>query len=120
MDSCPTDKYQKFTLLSFPCSLQATDADLNSNLTYRIRTEGSDQDITQLFHIDSRTGELSVLKVPDFEALSESEPTYTFTVEALDTKGNMPPGLASVTVRITVSAWVCVYKLVSLCGHKDG
>ncbi|XP_026018848.1 protocadherin-15-like isoform X2 [Astatotilapia calliptera] len=80
--------------------LKATDADLNSNLTYRIRTEGSDQDITQLFHIDSRTGELSVLKVLDFEALSESEPTYTFTVEALDTKGNMPPGLASVTVRI--------------------
>uniref|UniRef100_A0AAX7SJT2 Protocadherin-15 n=1 Tax=Astatotilapia calliptera TaxID=8154 RepID=A0AAX7SJT2_ASTCA len=83
--------------------LKATDADLNSNLTYRIRTEGSDQDITQLFHIDSRTGELSVLKVLDFEALSESEPTYTFTVEALDTKGNMPPGLASVTVRIMVS-----------------
>ncbi|CAI5658908.1 unnamed protein product [Oreochromis niloticus] len=80
--------------------LKAIDADLNSNLTYRIRTEGSDQDITQLFHIDSRTGELSVLKVLDFEALAESEPTYTFTVEALDTKGNMPPGLASVTVRI--------------------
>uniref|UniRef100_A0A669E291 Protocadherin-15 n=1 Tax=Oreochromis niloticus TaxID=8128 RepID=A0A669E291_ORENI len=83
--------------------LKAIDADLNSNLTYRIRTEGSDQDITQLFHIDSRTGELSVLKVLDFEALAESEPTYTFTVEALDTKGNMPPGLASVTVRIMVS-----------------
>uniref|UniRef100_A0A668RIR3 Protocadherin-15 n=1 Tax=Oreochromis aureus TaxID=47969 RepID=A0A668RIR3_OREAU len=80
--------------------LKAIDADLNSNLTYRIRTEGSDQDITQLFHIDSRTGELSVLKVLDFEALAESEPAYTFTVEALDTKGNMPPGLASVTVRI--------------------
>uniref|UniRef100_A0A668RJB3 Protocadherin-15 n=1 Tax=Oreochromis aureus TaxID=47969 RepID=A0A668RJB3_OREAU len=83
--------------------LKAIDADLNSNLTYRIRTEGSDQDITQLFHIDSRTGELSVLKVLDFEALAESEPAYTFTVEALDTKGNMPPGLASVTVRIMVS-----------------
>ncbi|XP_063339106.1 protocadherin-15-like [Pelmatolapia mariae] len=80
--------------------LKAIDADLNSNLTYRIRTEGSDKQITQLFHIDSRTGELSVLKVLDFEALAESEPTYTFTVEALDTKGNMPPGLASVTVRI--------------------
>uniref|UniRef100_A0A8C4H927 Cadherin domain-containing protein n=1 Tax=Dicentrarchus labrax TaxID=13489 RepID=A0A8C4H927_DICLA len=81
--------------------LKAIDADLGSNLTYRIRTDGSDQEITQLFHIDPVTGELSVLKVLDYEALTDSEPTYTFTVEAMDTEGTMPPGLTSVTVRIT-------------------
>lgn len=52
------------------------------------------------------TGELSVLKVLDYEALTDSEATYTFTVEAVDTEGTMPPGLASVTVRIMVG--VCV------------
>ncbi|TDG98030.1 hypothetical protein EPR50_G00213960 [Perca flavescens] len=80
--------------------LKAKDADLRSNLTYRIRTEGSDQEIVRLFHIDPVTGELSVLKVFDYEALTGSEPTYTFTVEAMDTEGTMPPGLASVTVII--------------------
>ncbi|XP_034716720.1 protocadherin-15-like isoform X2 [Etheostoma cragini] len=80
--------------------LKAKDADLKSNLTYRIRTEGLDQEIVRLFHIDPETGELSALKVFDFEALTGSEPTYTFTVEAIDIEGTMPPGLASVTVRI--------------------
>ncbi|KAA8581557.1 hypothetical protein FQN60_003138, partial [Etheostoma spectabile] len=78
----------------------AKDADLRSNLTYRIRTEGSDQEIVRLFHIDPVTGELSALKAFDYEALTGSEPTYTFTVEAIDIEGTMPPGLASVTVRI--------------------
>ena len=56
------------------------------------------------------TGELSVRKVLDFEALADSEePTYTFTVEAVDREGTMPPGLASVTVRVMVSVWACVY-----------
>lgn len=89
-------------------SLQAIDADLGSNLTYRIRTEGLDQETVQLFRIDPVTGELSVLKVLDYEALTDSEPTYTFTVEAMDTEGTMPPGQASVTVRIMVSVWVGV------------
>ncbi|KAF3853613.1 hypothetical protein F7725_014301 [Dissostichus mawsoni] len=80
--------------------LKAIDADLGSNLTYKIRAEGSDQEIVRLFHIDPVTGQLSVLKVLDFEALTESEPTYTFIVEARDAEGTMPPGLASVTVRI--------------------
>lgn len=107
--------HKAMILLSFPysdsvLSLQAIDADLSSNLTYRIRTEGLDQEIIQLFHIDPVTGELSVLKVLDYEALTDSEPTYTFTVEALDTNGSMPPGLASVTVRIMVSVWMCIYK----------
>uniref|UniRef100_A0A8D3E9S2 Protocadherin-15 n=1 Tax=Scophthalmus maximus TaxID=52904 RepID=A0A8D3E9S2_SCOMX len=53
-----------------------------------------------LFHLDPETGELSVLKVLDYEALTDPEPTYMFTVEALDREGTMPPGLASVTVRI--------------------
>uniref|UniRef100_A0A671WHL5 Protocadherin-15 n=1 Tax=Sparus aurata TaxID=8175 RepID=A0A671WHL5_SPAAU len=82
--------------------LKAIDADLDSNLTYRIRTEGSDQKIAQLFHMDPVTGELSVLKVLDYEALTDSNPTYTFNVEAMDTEGTMPPGLASVNVRIMV------------------
>uniref|UniRef100_A0A4W6E4J8 Protocadherin-15 n=1 Tax=Lates calcarifer TaxID=8187 RepID=A0A4W6E4J8_LATCA len=80
--------------------LKAIDADLGSNLTYQIRTEGSDREILQLFHIDPVTGELTVLKALDYESLTDSEPTYTFTVEALDREGTMPPGLASVTVRI--------------------
>ncbi|XP_017293900.1 protocadherin-15-like isoform X3 [Kryptolebias marmoratus] len=80
--------------------LKATDADLISNLTYQIRAEGLDPEILQLFHIDPVTGKLSVLKALDYEALNGSEHTYTFTVEALDTKGSMPPGLTSVTVRV--------------------
>uniref|UniRef100_A0A673BJG6 Protocadherin-15 n=1 Tax=Sphaeramia orbicularis TaxID=375764 RepID=A0A673BJG6_9TELE len=83
--------------------LKAIDADLGSNLTYQIRTEGSDQNVTRLFHVDPVTGELSVLQDLDYEALAAPEPTYTFIVEALDIEGTMPPGLASVTVRITVS-----------------
>lgn len=54
------------------------------------------------------TGELSVLKVLDFEALTDSEPTYTFTIEAVDTEGTMPPGLASVTVTIMVGVCLSV------------
>uniref|UniRef100_A0A8C3ADW4 Protocadherin-15 n=1 Tax=Cyclopterus lumpus TaxID=8103 RepID=A0A8C3ADW4_CYCLU len=80
--------------------LKAVDADLVSNLTYQIRTQGSDQGIVRLFHVDPVTGELSVLRVLDYETLSEPEPTYSFTVEAMDTEGSMPPGLTSVTVRI--------------------
>ncbi|XP_053270320.1 protocadherin-15 [Pleuronectes platessa] len=83
--------------------LKAMDADLDSNLTYRIRSEGLDPEITRLFHIDPGTGELSVRKVLDYEALKDSEATYMFTVEALDREGTMPPGLASVTVTIIVS-----------------
>ncbi|KAM9774240.1 protocadherin-15b isoform 2-T2 [Syngnathus typhle] len=81
--------------------LHAIDADLRSNLTYRIRTDGSSEEILRLFRLDPITGELFVQKVLDFEALSPSSSSYTFTVEALDTEGTMPPGLASVTVTIT-------------------
>lgn len=82
------------------------DADLDSNLTYRIRPEGSGEEIFQLFHVDPVTGELSVLKVLDYEALTDPEATYTFTVEAVDAQGIMPPGLASVTVRVMVSSFL--------------
>lgn len=93
-------------------SLQAIDADIDSNITYQIRGQGLDQGIAQLFHLDPETGELSVLKVLDYEALTDPEPTYMFTVEALDREGTMPPGLASVTVRIMVSMWVfCVFQI---------
>uniref|UniRef100_A0AAQ4NZ26 Protocadherin-15 n=1 Tax=Gasterosteus aculeatus aculeatus TaxID=481459 RepID=A0AAQ4NZ26_GASAC len=81
--------------------LKATDADLGANLTYQIRTRGSDQGIVGLFRVDPATGALSVLRVLDYEALGESERAYTFTVEAADAGGSMPPGLASVTVTIT-------------------
>lgn len=89
------------------------DADLDSNLTYHIRAEGPDQEISRLFHVDPVTGELTAVKVFDYETLNDLEPSYTFTVEALDTGGTMPPGLASVTVKIMVSMYVCL--LVGLC-----
>lgn len=46
-----------------------------------------------------------MLKVLDFEALDDPEPTYRFTVEAVDEEGVMPPGLTSVTVTIKVGVW---------------
>uniref|UniRef100_A0A3P8V6C1 Protocadherin-15 n=1 Tax=Cynoglossus semilaevis TaxID=244447 RepID=A0A3P8V6C1_CYNSE len=80
--------------------LKATDADLSSNLTYRIRSEDLDQGVSQIFRINPITGELSVQKLLDYENLTDPEAPYMFTVEALDTEGTMPPGLASVIVRI--------------------
>lgn len=54
-----------------------------------------------------------MLKVLDFEALDDPEPTYSFTVEAVDEEGVMPPGLTSVTVTIKVGVWkhffVCLF-----------
>ncbi|KAG7492674.1 hypothetical protein MATL_G00017510 [Megalops atlanticus] len=76
--------------------LSAKDADLDSNVTYRIRTE----EVRQLFFVNPVTGQLSVLESLDFETLSAPGTTYTFVVEALDSGGNMPPGLATVTVKI--------------------
>ncbi|KAJ8248370.1 hypothetical protein GJAV_G00241300 [Gymnothorax javanicus] len=77
--------------------LSATDADLGSNVTYRIRTEAA----KQLFSVHPITGQLSVLQPLDFEDLTAAGAVYTFVVEALDTGGTMPPGMATVTVRIT-------------------
>ncbi|XP_034563499.1 protocadherin-15-like isoform X4 [Notolabrus celidotus] len=109
-DNSPTFSQQTYNIIlpentpenTIILQVKAIDADLGSNLTYRIRSEGFDQEIFQLFRIDPVTGDLSVREVLDFEALSlsDSEPTYTFTVEAMDIEGSMPPGLASVTVRI--------------------
>uniref|UniRef100_A0A673ZFU6 Protocadherin-15 n=1 Tax=Salmo trutta TaxID=8032 RepID=A0A673ZFU6_SALTR len=75
----------------------AKDADLDSNITFRIRT----QEARQLFAVNPVTGELSVLQTLDFETLAASDHTYTFVVEALDNEESMPPGLATVTVKIT-------------------
>ncbi|XP_058242226.1 protocadherin-15a [Hemibagrus wyckioides] len=77
--------------------LNATDEDLISNITYRIRTEAA----RQLFAVDRITGALSVLQSMDFEALGRDGANYTFQVEALDYEGVLPPGIATVTVRIT-------------------
>ncbi|KAM9477510.1 protocadherin-15-like isoform 1-T1 [Clarias gariepinus] len=77
--------------------LNATDADLISNITYRIRTDAA----RQLFAVDRITGVLSVLQSLDFEALGRDGANYTFQVEALDYEGVLPPGMATVTVRIT-------------------
>ncbi|XP_046690042.1 protocadherin-15a isoform X6 [Silurus meridionalis] len=77
--------------------LNATDEDLISNITYRIRTE----EARQLFAVDRVTGALSVLQSLDFEALGQNGANYTFQVEALDYEGVLPPGIATVTVRIT-------------------
>ncbi|XP_053094752.1 protocadherin-15b isoform X4 [Pangasianodon hypophthalmus] len=78
-------------------NLTALDADLNSNITYRIRTT----EARKLFELNPVTGELKVLYTLDFEKLSPEETTHTFVVEAVDSTGSMPPGLATVTVTIT-------------------
>ncbi|KAK9964140.1 hypothetical protein ABG768_005338, partial [Culter alburnus] len=77
--------------------LSATDADLISNVTYRIKTEAA----RQLFAVNRLTGAISVLQAVDFEELAAGNSTYTFEVEALDHGGVLPPGTATVIVRIT-------------------
>eukprot|EP00063_Salmo_salar_P059969 XP_014034804.1 PREDICTED: protocadherin-15-like isoform X11 [Salmo salar] len=74
--------------------LTAKDSDLDSNITFRIRTP----EARQLFAVNPVTGELSVLQTLDFETLAATD--HTFVVEALDSGGSMPPGLATVTVKI--------------------
>ncbi|XP_041645580.1 protocadherin-15a [Cheilinus undulatus] len=79
--------------------LSAVDSDLFSNVTYRIKTESA----RQLFSLNPVTGELAVLQTLDFEDLAAMGmgAFYTFQVEAVDQGGIMPPGQATVTVRIT-------------------
>lgn len=105
-EACPSVR-PSVTLSLVLRPAQATDADLGSNLTYRIRSDGSGEEILGLFRVDPITGELSTRKVVDFEALTPSNSSRTFTVEAVDSAGSMPPGLASVTVTITVRRSPC-------------
>uniref|UniRef100_A0A3Q1FD86 Protocadherin-15 n=1 Tax=Acanthochromis polyacanthus TaxID=80966 RepID=A0A3Q1FD86_9TELE len=79
--------------------LSAVDADLFSNITYRIKTESA----RQLFSLNPVTGELAVLQTLDFEDLAAMGmgASFTFQVEAVDQGGVVPPGQATVTVRIT-------------------
>uniref|UniRef100_A0A672NIU8 Protocadherin-15-like n=1 Tax=Sinocyclocheilus grahami TaxID=75366 RepID=A0A672NIU8_SINGR len=77
--------------------LSAEDADLVSNVTYRIKTEAAQQ----LFAVNRLTGAVSVLQALDFEDLPAGNSTYTFEVEVLDHGGVLPPGTATVIVRIT-------------------
>lgn len=67
-------------------------------MTYRIKTEAA----RQLFAVNRLTGAISVLQAVDFEELAAGNSTYTFEVEALDHGGVLPPGTATVIVRITV------------------
>ncbi|XP_048362992.1 protocadherin-15 isoform X3 [Sphaerodactylus townsendi] len=76
--------------------LEAKDVDLGSNITFGIRT----QEARQFFSLNKFTGELSLLKSLDFESFAGTDATFTFLVEAFDMGGTMPPGLATVTVRI--------------------
>ncbi|XP_075791159.1 protocadherin-15 isoform X6 [Pelodiscus sinensis] len=76
--------------------IEAKDVDIGSNVTYRIRT----QEARQFFSLNKFTGELSLLKSLDYESFSGTEATFTFLVEAFDSGGTMPPGLATVTVRV--------------------
>uniref|UniRef100_A0A8C8VGM7 Protocadherin-15 n=1 Tax=Pelusios castaneus TaxID=367368 RepID=A0A8C8VGM7_9SAUR len=76
--------------------IEAKDVDLGSNVTYRIRT----REALQFFSLNKFTGELSLLKSLDYESFSGTEATFTFLVEAFDRGGTMPPGLATVTVRV--------------------
>ncbi|XP_072246982.1 protocadherin-15-like [Leuresthes tenuis] len=79
--------------------LSAVDPDLFSNVTYRIKTESA----RQLFSLNPITGELAVLQTLDFEDLTAMGmgASYTFQVEAVDQGGVIPPGQATVTIRIT-------------------
>ncbi|CAB1338097.1 unnamed protein product, partial [Coregonus sp. 'balchen'] len=97
------DNSPVFSQLSYTVNLPenspkktAKDADLDSNITFRIRTP----EAKQLFDVNPVTGELSVLQTLDFETLAASDHTYTFMVEA-HSGGSMPPGMATVTVKIT-------------------
>ncbi|NXI23463.1 PCD15 protein, partial [Sterrhoptilus dennistouni] len=76
--------------------LEAKDVDLGADVNYRIRTE----EARQYFALNKHTGELSLRKSLDYESFSDTEATLTFLVEAFDSKGTMPPGLATVTVRV--------------------
>ncbi|XP_066047804.1 protocadherin-15 isoform X2 [Chamaea fasciata] len=76
--------------------LEAKDVDLGADVNYRIRTE----EAQQYFALNKHTGELSLRKSLDYESFSDTEATFTFLVEAFDSKGTMPPGLATVTVRV--------------------
>ncbi|XP_063817808.1 protocadherin-15 isoform X1 [Pseudophryne corroboree] len=76
--------------------VQAKDADLGANVTYRIRS----QEVLQLFTMNSSSGELSLLKPLDYESFTGKEAVYVFLVEAFDATGSMPPGIATVTVRV--------------------
>ncbi|XP_069609642.1 protocadherin-15 [Ranitomeya imitator] len=76
--------------------VQAKDADLGANVTYRIRTP----EVLQLFQINSSSGEISLLKPLDYESFAGKEAVYVFLVEAFDAMGSMPPGIATVTVRV--------------------
>lgn len=78
------------------------DPDLFSNVTYRIKTESA----KQLFALNLVTGELALMQILDFESLAAmgTNASYTFQVEAVNQGGVMPPGLATVTIRITVRA----------------
>ncbi|NWZ92080.1 PCD15 protein, partial [Nesospiza acunhae] len=76
--------------------LEAKDADLGADVSYRIRTE----EARQHFALNKHTGELSLRKSLDYESFSDTDATFTFLVEAFDSKGTMPPGLATVTVRV--------------------
>ncbi|XP_059387788.1 protocadherin-15-like isoform X4 [Carassius carassius] len=78
-------------------NISALDPDLDANITYRIRTE----EARKLFAVNPLTGELSVLRSPDFEKLLPNGTTWNFVVEAVDGgSGKMPPGLASITVTV--------------------
>ena len=61
------------------------------------------------------TGQLSAQHTLDFEALAPEAIAHTFVVEAVDSEGSMPPGLATVTVKITVSLWGGARVCVCLC-----
>ncbi|KAF7247513.1 Protocadherin-15 [Varanus komodoensis] len=76
--------------------LEAKDIDVGSNITYGIRT----QEALQFVSLNKFSGALSLLKSLDFESFPGTDATFTFLVEAFDIGGTMPPGLATVTVRI--------------------
>lgn len=58
-----------------------------------------------------------MLQSLDFEALGQDSANYTFQVEALDYEGVLPPGLATITVRITVRPMAVLNTVQTLASY---
>jgi len=64
---------------------------------------------------------LSVLEALDYESLDAGpEHSFTFSVEALDAGGTMPPAMATVTVNIVVGLVLGMMVVVVVMGPSDG
>ncbi|XP_034086627.1 protocadherin alpha-8-like [Gymnodraco acuticeps] len=79
-------------------SVSATDNDLNDNsaISYSIVRQGSQNDLMSFLNINSETGDISALKIFDFETLK----TFQFQVVATDS------GTPSLSSNVTVHVFI--------------